>query len=71
MDLNKGIYAYSMCYIIYIFDNNNSCIKDYSTTKRPSFIISVRFLTSVIIFLGYCFQYMIKINISIGSLKIM
>ena len=35
--------------------------------ERPTFIKSVRFLTAVIIFFGYCFQYMIKINLSIGE----
>jgi len=40
----------------------------YLKDERPPFIISVRFLTALIIFFGYCFQYMIKINLSIGKL---
>ena len=32
----------------------------------PSFLISTRFLTSAILFFGYCFQYMLKINMSIA-----
>lgn len=31
-----------------------------------SFFRSIRFLTSAVIFLGYCFQYMLKISLSIG-----
>jgi hypothetical protein len=34
--------------------------------KGPSLIISVRFLTSITIFFGYCIQYMLKINMSIA-----
>ena len=35
-------------------------------TKVPSFVLSIRFMTAVLLFLGYCFQYMAKINLSIG-----
>lgn len=41
-------------------------LKDQNDQKNPSFVLSIRFLTGVILFFGYCFQYMVKISISIG-----
>ena len=34
-----------------------------ATTQAPSFLLSVRFLLTVMAFLGYCMQYMLKINL--------
>lgn len=34
--------------------------------KPPALLFSVRFLTCIVLFFGYCFQTMLKINLSIG-----
>lgn len=34
--------------------------------KVPSFLRSIRFLLTIMAFLGYCMQYMLKINLGIG-----
>jgi hypothetical protein len=54
-----GILSFSIDYIVF---NHNAPYKG-----PPSLLKSVRMLTSVTLFFGYCFQYMLKINLSIGE----
>ena len=34
--------------------------------KAPPFLMSVRFLVTIMAFFGYCFEYMLKINLGIA-----
>lgn len=34
--------------------------------KEPSFLLSIRFLLSMVIFFGYCFNYMQKVDMGIA-----
>jgi hypothetical protein len=38
----------------------------YCFYKEPSFLLSIRFLLSIIIFFGYCFNYMQKVDMGIA-----